>query len=242
MFKLLPGRSRPLQPRGATGDADSISPSIRLTGTQTRVHDALLEALLGTSTCIVLTGAAGLGKTTVLAAALSCIDEPGRQVLRLDAAQDGMEEAFRLLFTSARPWPYRRQRHNGRLVLVMDQIESRLPGSFTYLELLSRMPGKAASIQWVFAGRSEPWNCLDGAAAAWLREASPACLTLPALSEQDAWELFHHRVNSAYGLRPAAKLVTALLEQSDGLPGRFDAAVRAAVAVGLLQGVEGQAS
>ncbi len=242
MFNLLPGRflrSRPLDPAGDTGNADFC---IRLTGTQAKVHDALLAALLGMSPCVMLTGAAGLGKTTALAAALSCIAEPERQVLRLDDAEGGVEEAFRALFALDRQRPRRRQHLKRRLVLVVDQMEARPPGSFTYLELLSRMPGKAAPIQWVFVGRSEPWNCLDGSAAAWLREASPVYLALPVLSEQDAWELFHHRVSPTCGLRSAAKLVASLLKQSEGLPGRFDAAVRAAITAGLLQGIPAQAA
>ena len=242
MFNLLPGRlmrNRPLDPVHPTGNADA---SIRLSGTQAKVHDALLAALRAMSPCVVLTGAAGFGKTTILAAALSGVAEPGRQVLRLDDAEGGIEEAFRLLFPSARRWPYRRQHSKRRLVLVVDQMEARPSGSFAYLELLSRMPGKTASIQWVFVGRSEPWNCLDGSAAAWLREANPAYLALPALSEQDAWELFHHRVSSSGSLRSTAKLVAALLSQSEGLPGRFDAAVRAAIDAGLLQGIPAQAA
>ena len=242
MFNLFPNRfvrNQPSDPMGASGNAH---PGIRLTGTQAKVHDALLAALSGTSPCIVLTGAAGLGKTTVLAAALSCVAEPERQVLSLDDTGSVIEEAFRLLFAPARQQPYRRQHPRRRLVLVMDQVEARPPGSFTCLELLSRMPGKTAPVQWIFVGRSEPWHCLGGPAADWLREASPACLALPALTEQDAWELFHHRVSATCGLRSAAKLVTALLKQSDGLPGRFDAAVKAAVAAGLLQGIPARAA
>jgi len=238
VFNLLPGRllrNRPLDP---TGDADF---GIRLTCTQAKVHDALLAALLGMSPCVMLTGAAGLGKTTVLAAALSCIAKPERQVLRLDDVGGGIEEAFRALFALDRR-PRRRRHVEQRLVLVVDQMEARPSGSVAYLELLSRMPGKTAPIQWVFVGRSERWDCLDGPAAAWLREASPACLALPALSEQDAWELFHHRVSPTCGLHSAAKLVTSLLKQSEGLPGRFDAAVRAAINAGLLQGVPAQAA
>ena len=239
MFNLLPSRrlrNRPLDPIGDAGNGVGI----RLTGTQAKVHDALLAALLGMPPCVVLTGAAGLGKTTVLAAALSCIAEPECQVLRLDDAEGGVEEVFRALFASPRHPPQRRPHPKRRLVLVMDQVEAKPPGSFTYPALLSRMPGKAAPIQWVFVGRSEPWNGLDGPAAAWLREASPAYLALPALSEQDAWELFHRRVSSSGGLRSAAKLVATLLKQSEGLPGRFDAAVRAAIAAGLLQGIPAQ--
>lgn len=250
MFNLWPGRRRPRNgprdaPGGALGDApgnaEGDARGRRLTGTQARSHDALLDALQSTSTCVVLTGAAGVGKTTILEAALACIDQPGRQVLRLDDGRDEMEEAFQMLFTSARPLPHRRQRRDRRLVLVMDHVETRLSGSCAYLELLSRMPGKAAPIQWVFVGRSEPWDCVDAAAAAWLREASPACLTLPAMSEQDAWQLFQHRVSATPGSRSAAKLVSALLKQSGGVPGRFDAAVQAAIAAGLLQGL-GEAS
>ena len=238
-FPTRPLRNHPLDPVNDTGNAGF---GARLSGTQAKVHDALLAALLGMSPCVVLTGAAGLGKTTVLAAALSGIAEPERQVLRIDDAEGGIEEAFRVLFPSARQRPYRQQHSKRRLVLVVDQMEARPSGSFIYLELLSRMPGKMAPIQWVFVGRSEPWNCLDGSAAAWLREASPVYLTLPTLSEQDAWELFHHRVSSSCSLRSTAKLVGTLLKQSKGLPGRFDAAVRAAIAAGLLQGIPAQAA
>ncbi len=242
MFNLLPTRllrNRPLDPVGDAGNADL---GIRLSGTQAKVHDALLAALLDMSPGVVLTGAAGFGKTTVLAAALSGVVASERQVLRLDDAEGRIEEAFRVLFPSARQRPHRRQHPKRRLVLVVDQMETRSPGSLAYPELLSRMPGKTAPIQWVFVGRSEPWDCLDGPAAAWLREASPACLTLPALSEQDAWELFHCRVSSHCSSRSTAKLVATLLEQSEGLPGRFDAAVRAAIAAGLLQGIPAQAA
>ena len=241
MFNLLPSRRLRNRSPDPTGDAGN-EVGIRLTGTQAKVHDALLAALLGKAPCVLLTGAAGLGKTTVLAAALSCIAKPERQVLRLDDAEGGVEEVFHALFASSRHSAQRRPHSKRHLILVMDQVEAKPPGSFTYPELLSRMPGKAAAIQWVFVGRSEPWNGLDGPTAAWLHEASPACLALPALSEQDAWELFYHRVSSSGDLRSAAKLVATLLKQSEGLPGRFDAAITAAVAAGLLQGVPAQAA
>lgn len=61
--------------------------------------------LQGTSPCVVLTGAAGLGKTTVLAAALSYLAKPGRQVLRLDDMEVGIEKVFNVLFASARQRP-----------------------------------------------------------------------------------------------------------------------------------------
>ena len=104
------------------------------------------------------------------------------------------------------------------------------------------MPGKAAPIQWVFVGRSESWQCPDGPVAAWLREADPTCLALSASSKGNVWELFHHRVNPAYGLHSAARRVATLLKQSKGSPGRFDTAVRAAIAAGLLQGNPAQAA
>ena len=239
MFNLLPShllRNRPLDLAGNT------ILDVRLTGTQARVRDALLAALLGGSPCVVLTGAAGLGKTTVLAAVLSRLAEPERQVLRLDGREGGIEDAFSVLFASPRQRPYRRHEPRRRFVLVMDQLHATSPVNFTYLELLSRMPGKGAPIQWVFVGRSKPWECPDGAAAAWLREADPTCLALSALSMEDAWDLFRHRVNPGPGLRSAAKLVATLLKQSAGVPGRFDAAVKAAIAAGLLPGNPAQAA
>ena len=242
MFNLVPARflrNRPVDPEGNTGNADF---GIRLSGTQAQIHDAMLAAVLGVSPCVVLTGAAGVGKTTVLTATLSRAVQPERQVLWLDDAEGGLEEAFHMLFPSTRPRPDRRPHPKRRLVLVVDQMEARPLGSLAYLELLSRMPGKTTPIQWVFVGRSEPWQCLEGAAAAWLREAGPECLALPAMSEQDAWELFHHRVSSRRSVRSTAKLVATLLEQSEGLPGRFDAAVRAAIAAGLLQGIPDRAA
>ncbi len=233
-----PGSPGPIPP----GEISHADCSVRLTGMQAKTHDALLAALLGTSPSVVLTGAAGVGKTTVLAAALSHLPASERRVLRLDNQEGGVEEAFQVLFGSDRHRLRPRQTSKRRLVLVMDQVEAKSLESFTCLELFSRMPGKAASVQWVFVGRSEPWTCLDGPATAWLREAGPACLTLPALSEHDAWELFHRRVSPSCGLRPAAKLVAALLTRSEGSPGRFDAAVKAAVAADLLQGIAVQAA
>ena len=79
MFKRLPKCFVRRRPPGPAGKA---ALGIRLTGTQARVHDALLTAVLGTSPRVVPMEAAGLGKTTVLAA-LSRLVEPERQVLRL---------------------------------------------------------------------------------------------------------------------------------------------------------------
>ena len=225
--------------------SDDIGPAdcgVRLTGVQAEAQDALLAALLGTSRCVVLTGAAGVGKTTVLTAALSRVPPLERQVLRLDNREGGVEETFHALFASDRQGFRWGRLPKRRLLLVMDQVDGTSLENLACLELFNRMPGKAASIQWVLVGRSEPWKCLEGPATAWLREANPACLALPALSEQDAWELFHRRVSSTCSLRSAAKLVATLLTRSEGSPGRFDAAVRAASAAGLLQGVSAQAA
>ena len=104
------------------------------------------------------------------------------------------------------------------------------------------MPGKEASVQWVIVGQSRSWDSVEGPAARWLGEMSPVRLTLPALTERDAWELFQHRVVSGYGVRSGPRLVLALLQQSEGLPGRFDAALLMAVAAGLLRGVAARAA
>lgn len=119
----------------------------------------------------------------------------------------------------------------------MDQGEVQTAGELrASLELFSRMPGKAAPVRWVFLGRSEPRRSPDGAVASWLHEANPTRLALSASLEEGAWELFQHRVRPACGTRSNGKRVATLLNQSEGLPGRFDAAVRTAIDAGLLQG------
>ena len=86
------------------GSAGNAALDVRLTGTRAEIHDALLAAVLGVSPSVVLTEAAGLGKATVLLAALSCLAEPERQVLWPDEG-DGIERAFSVLFASARQRP-----------------------------------------------------------------------------------------------------------------------------------------
>lgn len=81
-----------------------------------------------------------------------------------------------MLFASARRRSHRRGRPRRRFVLVMDQVEAKPPGNSACLELLSRMVGKDAPVQWVFVGRSKPWQCPDGPAAAWVRETNPTRL------------------------------------------------------------------
>ncbi len=241
MLNLLPQRFR-LRPqrRPHKGSADGVIPSVHLTGTQAVVRDALVAALQDGAACIVLTAAAGLGKTTILTAALACMSDPHLHVLRLDNAASGMEDAFQMLFAPVRQRSHWRQPRERRIIVVMDQAEAMPPETLAYFALLTRMPGKEASVQWVIAGQSLCWDGADGPATQWLREVDPVRLTLPAMSERDAWELFRYRVVSGFGRRSAPKLVAALLLQSGGRPGRFDAALRKAVAAGLLKGAPAQ--
>ncbi len=243
MLNLLPERFRlRTQQRSRLEDRNGALAHIRLTTTQAIACDTLVTALLDATRCIVLTAAAGLGKTTILTTALAHVSDPNLQVIRLDDAGSGMDDAFQTLFAPVRRRHLWRQPQKRRIVGVIDQAETMRPETVAYLELLTRMPGKEASVQWVTAGRSVSWDSPEGHAARWLREMDPVRLTLSALSEQDAWELFHHRVSSAHGMRSAPRLVATLLQQSGGLPGRFDAALQTAVAAGLLKGTSAQAA
>lgn len=209
---------------------------VLLTGTQVELQNALVAALLDPSALIVLTGAPGLGKTSVLAAALASVADPWLQVIQLDDTECGFEDSFKLLFTAARQDGRRQDLPERRILLVADQAETLPSGTFAYLELLTRMPGKDASVQLVIAGRPEFQRSIDGLVADRFQDAAPVHLVLPPLSEQDAWDLFHHRVSSAHARRSARRLVMMLLERSGGVPGRFDAMLQAAVASGLLKG------
>lgn len=243
MLSLLPERFRPrAEHRSRVGDADNAAQGIRLTSTQAMVCDGIAAALRDAAACIVLTSAASFGKTTVLSAALVRLSEPSLQIIRLHDAGSGMEDAFQVLFAPTQQRHRWRQPRDRRVVVVVDQAETMRPETVAYLELLTRMPGKEASVQWVIVGRSIAWDSSGGQAARWLREVDPVRLTLTAMSEQDAWELFHHRVSPAYGVRSASRLVGALLQQSGGLPGRFDAALQSAIGAGLLKGVPAQAA
>ena len=237
MLNLLASRLRlrPLHRMNAAG-VDDATLDVHLTSTQAIVRDALAAALRDGAACIVLTSAAGLGKTTVLTAALARVSDLTQQILRLDDAGSGLEDAFQMLFAPIQQWPRWRQPRARRIIVVMDHAETMPPETFAYLELLMQMPGREAAVQWVIAGQLPSWNSVEDSAARWLREMSPVRLTLPPLSERDAWELFQYRVVSGYGVRSGPRLVAALLQQSEGLPGRFDAAVLMAVSAGLLKG------
>ncbi len=239
MLGLLPERFRgQFQPSARIGRKAAPNPDTLLTGTQVGVHNALVTALLVPSALIVLTGAAGLGKTRVLAAALASIADPLLQVVRL-GADHGMDQSFKLLFGAGRYEEQRTGTSRSRMILVADQAETLPSGAFAYLELLTRMPGKDASVQLVISGRPEFRDCIDDVVADRFRTAVPVQIVLPPLSEQDAWDLFHHRVNSIYRQQSARRIVLMLLERSGGLPGRFDQALHAAVAGGLLEAAPG---
>lgn len=242
LLDRIPDRLRlKFQTTGDVAESVAANPNILLTGTQVTVHNTLVAALLNSSTPILLQGDAGLGKTTVLAAALLSVSDPSRQIIRLEGAGCGMDESFRTLFTKKRHGPRGHDaseaRPECRVILVADQAESVPSGTFAYLDLLTRMPGREASFQTLIVGRPGCWDRVDGIVAERILEALPVRLTLPPLSEQDAWDLFHHRISSACPLRSARRVVADLLERSEGLPGRFDEVLKAAVASGLLQGV-----
>ena len=212
---------------------------ILLTGTQVETHNALVAALLEPASLIILTGAAGLGKSSVLASALASISDHLLDIIHLDDDECGMDESFKALFTAVSHETSRPGRAERRMVLVADQAETLPSGTFSYLELLTRMPGRHASVQLVIVGRPEFRNCIDGPVADRLQDAVPIHLVLSPLSEQDAWDLFHHRVSSVYAQQSVRRLVMLLLERSGGMPGRFDEVLRAAIAGGLLEGVPG---
>jgi len=234
---LLPRRLRPrLQPLARVRRDITASPDILLTGTQVAIHNALVAALLEPSALILLTGAAGLGKTSVLAAAIESISNPSMHVIQLDKDECGMDESFKLLFTAAGHEASRPGLPERRMVLVADQAETLSSGTFSYLELLTRMPGKHASVQLVIVGRPEFRHCIDGPVADRFQEAVPIHLVLSPLSDQDAWDLFHHRVSSVYARQSVRRMIMMLLERSGGVPGRFDEVLKAAITSGLLEG------
>ena len=203
------------------------------------MHNALVAALLEPTALIVLTGAAGLGKTSVLTAAFESVSDPLMQVIQLDDDECGMDQSFEALFNAARCEERRPGLSGRRIVLVADQAETLPPGIFGYLELLTRMPGKDASVQLVIVGRSRLQDCIGDPVADWFQDTAPVHLVLAPLSEQDAWSLFHHRVSPAHAPRSVRRVVMMLLERSGGVPGRFDQALQAAVAGGLLEGTLG---
>ena len=135
MLNLLPERFR-LQPRHRlhTIGADDATPDVHLTGTQVIVRDALVAAIQDGATCIVLTAAASLGKTTVLTAALARLSDPSRQVFRLDNADSGLEDAFQMLFAPVRQWLSWRQPRERRIIVVIDHAETMRPEAFAYLD------------------------------------------------------------------------------------------------------------
>ena len=200
------------------------------------MHNALVAALLAPSALIVLTGDAGVGKTSVLTAALARISDPLLHTIAVNADESGFDQSFNVLFTSARLDERGSGRVERKIVLVADQAETLPSGTFAYLELLTRMPGKDASVQLLIVGRPEFREGIDNHVAERFQNAVPVHLMLSALSEQDAWELFHRRVSSVRGQRSVRRIIMMLLERCDGVPGRFDQAVQAAVADGLLQG------
>jgi len=228
-----------LQTHSHVGTKGAVDPGILLTGTQVGTHNALVAALLEPAALIVLTGAAGLGKTSVLTAALESVSDPLMQVIQLDGDECGMDQSFEALFNAARCEARRPGLSGRRIVLVADQAETLSPGVFGYLELLTKMPGKDALVQLLIVGRPKFQDCIDHPVAGRFQDAASVHLVLAPLSEQDAWSLFHHRVSPVHASRSMRRVVMMLLERSGGVPSRFDQALQAAVAGGLLQGALG---
>ena len=117
----------------------------------------------------------------------------------------------------------------------MDQVEAKPPESLTSLELLSRMPGKAAGVQWVFVGRSEHWLRPDGPVAARLRDQPDTPGPFGAI-RRGRMEAVPPPGKPGHELTLGRQAGGASPEAIGRSPGRFDAAVKAAIAAGLLQG------
>jgi len=204
----------------------------------------IVEGVLGSSDSVLLSGAAGAGKTIVLNVVAAELALASARVVQATASvarpmglrdftaqvagpprEEGdtdLERAFEALTVPAGD--------GGRIVLVIDGAEALLPETLRYIQLACKAQPR---LQVIFSGRPEFADHLKDSEFCFLRGRPVRTLALPVLSDEEATGFIEHRLRAA-GL-PGGEVIAGdalgtLLRHAQGNPGRIAAVLDRALA------------
>ncbi len=228
VLALTPEVSWPVQPQPPTQATPAVSAGPLFLGASQRdaVSD-IRRTLAERHVFAAVTGAPGLGKTTVLSAAVAGVPP----VIRVDHPDRVSVEHAEQLVAQASASP------GARIVLVVDDADR---ASLSLLRALTRiadrrLPGAA---QVVLAGRPELWDRLGADEFTPLRERIAIRPVLRPMTEEDARGLIRHLLNEPrkiFGQTLAVDAEREVLRLADGRPERIGALVRSTLMLSDLQ-------
>jgi len=221
-------------------------PHFFMSPTYRRAVAGLLDGVLGSFGSVVLSGAAGAGKTVVLNAAAADLAAGSGRVIRVAASATGplelrdfiaqvaglpgvkslTEEAVGQAFEALTTTGGKR----ARIVLIVDGAEALALETLRYIQLACKLQ---PLLQVVLSGRPEFEDHLKDGEFSFLRGRLARTLTLPALSDEEAAAFIRHRLRAA---EPAGKQAfndhafEGLLRHGLGNPGRISAVLDQALA------------
>jgi len=231
------------------------SRQIFLAPTHREALSAIIYGALERKPFTVVLGEVGLGKTTVLNAALAGLAEQGARILRYWnplAGADGlvrliggeagladapalgvadMERACRALAGVIVP--------GGRAVLVVDDAQSLAREPLELLRLMSDLPFGEASLQVVLVGQPEFGQALQTHALRSLRQRVALQHVIEALPPREARDYLRYRIELAGGSLPGVMTrwaVAAIVRRARGIPRRLNTLADTALIAGYAAG------
>jgi general secretion pathway protein A len=216
--------------------------SIYMAATHREALATLVYGVLAGKPVILLTGDIGLGKSTVLAAAIQQVKaERVLRVVKLPHPMLGPEEILRLLGQALdiQYWENMQLIHVALLrrvltdssargeatVLVIDEAQGLSPQALEFVRLLSNLADASCNFQIVLAGQPELWQTLQQQEFRHLRQRIAIRAELEPLSRKDARDYLQYRLQRAGSTvqsvftRGALK---ALLRHGRGVPRRIN--------------------
>ena len=226
--------SAPAKPQSPTQAAPAVSAGpLFLSASQRDAANDIRRTLAERHVFAAVTGAPGLGKTTVLSAAVAEASQVlgASQVLRVDHPDRVSVEHAEQLVAKASAAP------GGHAVLVVDDADQ---ASLSLLRGLtriadSRLPGAA---QVILAGRPELWDRLGAEEFTPLRERIAVRPVLRPMTDDDARGLIRHVLHEPrkiFGQTLADDAEREVLRLANGRPERIGALVRSTLMLSDLQ-------
>jgi type II secretory pathway predicted ATPase ExeA len=234
---------------------DGDSRHIFLGSTHRAALSVLMRGIRTGETFVAITGAAGMGKTALVDAALAMlaseappglrprvirIDNPEAEPLSLrrmmgqmvgagdqELSPDELERVLAALTPSER---------ESLLLLVIDNAQALQPDAIRFLLLMQRMrPPDMRQMQVILVGRPELWTELERSDALQVERHIPVRCRLSPLPASEARDFAEYLLSPPDdGGRPLATdpALEAILSATGGIPGRIRAVIERAVAIG----------
>jgi type II secretory pathway predicted ATPase ExeA len=244
--------TRPVQPMSLarTGEVQQIVPAtnllkaggeaLYLSPAHLSALESLVASLLGCVPLVALTGPAGVGKTTLVEAAIPLLTErslrvirienPGAAPLSLDGLLSGVlgmpAEAIMSEDDAARACEVLLFPPDGMraTVVMIDHAQTLQPDALRMLGMVSSQAGLSGhTVQILFIARCEFFDRLRDDAPGNLPGRITTRLALAPYSEQDARAFIDYRLGlPGDDLALSESALRAILERSGGLPGRIN--------------------